>query len=687
MASILKPIPSDRRRRIRSLTLSLAGALALMGSATAAESAGDAESTASLTDAARIVPAIELGVGRRVPSLDLKALSGPRFQSDSLGGAKATVIAFTSTSCPVTRKYGPTLAALEKEYAAKGVRFVYVNPVDTDTAAAATEMVQRHGLKGSYVKDTQGKAAKALGARTTAEAYVLDATGTVLYRGAVDDQYGIGYSRPEPRDRYVAGALDAVLAGGLPNVAATTAPGCSLDHAGTIATEAKPTFHNRISRILQTHCTECHRDGGVGPFPLESMADAVAHAGMIRKQVERGAMPPWFAAPIHSGSSPWANDRSLPEADKADLIAWLSGSKAEGDPKLAPRPRTYPDGWAIGKPDAVIRIPKPIAVRESGVMDYQNVHVKTDFDGDRWIQAFEVRPTAREVVHHVLVFVIPPNESEADKKRRGDVAGGNYLAAYAPGTGGIGYPPGFAKFLPKGSTLHFQLHYTPNGKATEDQSALGLVFAKEPPKHEIRVAGVMGKLDIPPNDPDYVSKGKITVPVDAKILSFMPHMHVRGKAYRYDLDLPGGKSRTLLDVPRYDFNWQLLYRLAEPLDVPTGAVLHGTARYDNSSGNPANPNPNQRVTWGEQTDEEMMIGYFEYFIPEAKPGESGATLEAAVRDGSALFRRLDRNKDGKITADESPSKQQFEAADANHDGVVTPEELRRLMGRSRSRSR
>ena len=163
MASNLQPIPSDRRRRIRSLTLSLAGALALMGSAVAAESAADAASTAPLSDAARIVPAIELGVGRRVPSLDLKSLSGPRFQSDALGGAKATVIAFTSTSCPVTRKYGPTLAALEKEYAAKGVRFVYVNPVDTDTAAAAKEMVQRHGLKGSYVKDTQGKAAKALG--------------------------------------------------------------------------------------------------------------------------------------------------------------------------------------------------------------------------------------------------------------------------------------------------------------------------------------------------------------------------------------------------------------------------------------------------------------------------------------------------------------------------------------------
>jgi hypothetical protein len=205
---------------------------------------------------------------------------------------------------------------------------------------------------------------------------------------------------------------------------------------------------------------------------------------------------------------------------------------------------------------------------------------------------------------------------------------------------------------------------------------VGLLFAKTRPKHEVRVAAVAAKVDIPPGEANYETRGRMPVPFDAKILSFMPHMHVRGKAYRYELQTPDGKTRPLLDVPRYDFNWQLQYRLAEPVDAPAGSTLLGAAWYDNSAGNPANPDPKQRVKWGEQTDEEMMLGYFEYYVPAMEGSKGGASIvEAAARDGSAIFVFLDKNKDGTITADEAPAAQHKEA-DGDGDGRVTREEFR-----------
>jgi mono/diheme cytochrome c family protein len=652
-------------------------ALILMTTALAASLRLRAADLEPLLEAPRSASPAELGVGRLVPRLELKPISGPRFRLGRAKDAKATVVAFTSTTCPVTQRYGPTLAALEKEFSARGVQFVFVNPVESDTATSAKEMAARLGWKGPYVRDTGGRIAGALGARSTAEAYVLDAAGTVVYRGAVDDQYGIGYSKDAPARRHLASALEAVLAGTGPDVAATTAPGCTLDHGGPVTADAKPAYHSRISRILQQNCAECHRDGGVAPFSLASYQDVAGHAAMIGRQVGKGVMPPWFAAPIPGEPSPWLNDRSLPAADKADLLAWLAAGRPEGDPADAPLPRRYTTEWEIGVPDAVVTLPAPIPVKATGFMPYENVFVKPDLGGERWVQALEVRPSAREVVHHVLVFVVPPGESELDRRRRGDTAGGNYLAAYVPGNNRLTYPDGFAKHIPAGSTLHFQLHYTPNGTATRDQTSLGLVFARTPPRHEVRVAAISAKFEIPPGAANHEVKGRIPVPLDARLMSFMPHMHVRGKAYRYELELPDGKARTLLDVPRYDFNWQLLYRLNEYIDAPAGSVLRGTAHFDNSTNNPANPDPSKSVQWGEQTYDEMMLGYFEYYLPSVAPGtDSGLVLGRALRDGSALFNQLDRNRDGKITPEESPSPAQFRAADADHDGIVTRDELR-----------
>jgi mono/diheme cytochrome c family protein len=468
--------------------------------------------------------------------------------------------------------------------------------------------VAEHGFAGRYVHDADGKLTAALGATSTAEVFVLDAARTVVYRGAADDQYGLGYSLDAPRTKYLAVALEEALAGKVPTVAATTAPGCALEPDSAKAPAVALTYHARVERIVQANCVECHRTGGVAPFALEKYEQVVSHKAMIKKVVDDGTMPPWFAAHGKAGHSPFSNDRSLTAADKKDLLAWLSGDLKKGDPADAPLPRKYESGWLIGKPDAEFQIPRAIAVKAEGTMGYQNVQVETSYDEDRWVRAIEVQPTAREVVHHVLVFAVPKGQ-----RLRGEGTG--FFAVYVPGNNVLVYPDGYAKKLPKGATLHFQIHYTPNGKATTDRTRLGLVFAKEAPRHEIQVAGIANtRFQIPAGADNHEVAAKIPVPFDAKVLALFPHAHLRGKAARFDLRTPDGKSATLLEVPHYDFNWQLQYRFADPVTAPRGSTVTYTAWYDNSDKNPANPDPKKPVRWGQQTYEEMHLGYVEYVL-------------------------------------------------------------------------
>ncbi|OWK38853.1 redoxin family protein [Fimbriiglobus ruber] len=420
--------------------------------------------------APRPVPPQQAGVGRLVPDLSATDVTGKPVKLSEVGkNRKAVVVALTSTSCPISQKYLPALARLEKAYGSKGVAFVYLNPAATDTPETIRKARDSSGVVGPYVHDKDGSLARAIGAESTGDVFVLDAKRTVIYRGAVDDQYGFGYSRDAATHTYLTDALDAVLAGTAVKIRATEAPGCALelgDATGGPITAI--TYHNRVSRIMQSYCVECHRAGGVGPFPLDTLAEVVAHKAMLRKAVDKGTMPPWHAAAAPKGTpSPWANDRSMTTADKADLFAWLSGGAAAGDPADAPLPRVFPTEWSIGTPDLVVQIPKPIAVKAEGTMPYQNVTVETNVDEDKWVQAVEVRPTARAVVHHVLVFKTQIGDTkqagtltrllaaraEAEERR-------GFFAAYVPGSTFEVFPDGFAKKLPKGSKLRFQIHYT-----------------------------------------------------------------------------------------------------------------------------------------------------------------------------------------------------------------------------------
>jgi hypothetical protein len=573
----------------------------------------------------RIKPA-DAGIGRMIPDVTFTDINGKAYKLTDFTQGKATVIALVSSTCPVSKRYLNTLGALEPEAKRAGVSVLLVAPTASEKPADLRAALAAVKVTAPCVADPEGKLSQLLGAVASTDVFVLDAKRTLVYHGALDDQYGLGYSLDAPRERYAVDAVRAVLEGRLPAIQATEAPGCALDFAKspTAAAADGVTYHNRISRLLQANCLECHREGGVAPFGLENYEQVTAKAGMIRRMVERGLMPPWFAGKPANGHSPWLNDRSLAERDRADLLSWIGNGKPLGNPSDAPLPRQWPHEWHIGTPDAVYQIAQPIDVKASGTMPYQNVTVDTGLTEDKWVTALEVQPTAREVVHHVLIFVrdsVGRGGSDAAPRIRGDDDGtGGFFAAYVPGNNHVTYPDGFAKPLPSGARLRFQIHYTPNGTATKDQVRIGLKFARGEPKHVVQVAGIANvRLNIPPGANNHPVSGSIPVPRTVKILGFMPHMHVRGKSFRYDVLLPDGSARMLLEVPRYDFNWQLAYRYAEPITIPAGAKIRATGWFDNSADNPANPDPAKTVRWGPQTTDEMMLGYVEYYSPTRDP--------------------------------------------------------------------
>jgi len=363
--------------------------------------------------------------------------------------------------------------------------------------------------------------------------------------------------------------------------------------------------------------------------------DARKWAAAIKEAVALRKMPPWFADPKHGE---FANDRRLTQEQIDTITAWVETGKKEGNSEDAPKPLTFTEGWVIGKPDAVIEMPNAVEVPASGKVDYTYVVVPTGFTEDKWIERVEVRPGDRGVVHHIVMLVRPPGgRYMSDAKpgipfvpkpdeipHREQTNRGSFqfagtvemIGVYVPG--GLPYEvgPGQARFIPKGSDVIFQMHYTSNGKAASDKSRIGFVFAKEPPKERVVNTFVMNAtLHIPPMVADHPVHARVTLYEDTRLLSFFPHMHVRGKGFEYYATYPTGETETLLTVPKYDINWQLTYYLKEPKVLPKGTVIECVAHYDNSPNNAANPDPKSDVYWGEQTWEEMLAGFIDLAMP------------------------------------------------------------------------
>ena len=393
-----------------------------------------------------------------------------------------------------------------------------------------------------------------------------------------------------------------------------------------VASAADTTFYKDALPILQKHCQACHRPAEIGPMPFLTFEGTRPWARAIKAAVASRKMPPWFADPAFGH---FANEKRLSDADIATLTAWADAGAPAGDPQDAPAPVSFREGWNI-RPDLVFEMPKPMRISATGTVEYTYIAVSAPFKEDTWISAGEIRPSDRSHVHHVIAMVRPPGSKWMKQAQLG-------AEPWAPGptrqqdmlreNGGdlsvltseflVGYVPGMeaqrfdidqsAKLIPAGADIVFEVHYTANGKEGLDQTKLGLELAPAPPKRLfMSIGAAQPGLVIRPGDPNAEAKTLLKFGQEVDLVYMQPHMHLRGKDMRIDALYPGGKRETLLNVPRYDFNWQIVYYHKTPLRLPKGTELHVTAHWDNSAGNKWNPDPTATVRWGDQSWQEML---------------------------------------------------------------------------------
>ncbi len=545
-------------------------------------------------------------IGHRVPNVVLNGVDGKPRALDDFADKRAILLIFVTTECPIANRYLPVLAQLAKKNADQPVQLLAIYSSPTDDAEKIAAHVKQFHIDFPALDDRDQLLMQAVGAERSAEVFLLDARRAIRYRGRIDDRFGYGHERDSAMRDDLEIALGELLDRKEISVPRTEAKGCVISSAKRQSSPGAVTYADRVSRILQDKCQACHRPGSAAPFSLLQPDDAIHWSEMIKQVVVERRMPPWHADPRYGKFS---NDRRLSQDQIDTLVSWVDGGAVIGDKSQLPPPRKFADGWTIGTPDVVFELPQEVTVPATGTVRYRYFETPTNFKEDVWIQAAEAKPTNRAVVHHVIAFYRDP------KQPKGRIED-QWIAGTAPGDMALVLPAGVARKIPAGATLVWQMHYTPTGKEEKDRSQLGLIFYKgnQPPEHNVQTHGISNhQLLIPAGDANYKIEKEFTVPRDASILSFMPHMHLRGKDFLYRATYPDGRVETLLSVPRFDFSWQSTYRCAEPIHLPKGTRVQCVAHYDNSADNPANPDPKKTIHWGDQTWDEMMIGYMDYY--------------------------------------------------------------------------
>lgn len=431
----------------------------------------------------------------------------------------------------------------------------------------------------------------------------------------------------------------------IPLVASLSASSTMRPGAPSGGSAPTPTFAKDVAPILYKNCTACHRPGEIAPMSLLTYEDARPYAKAIRDEVGEGHMPPWHAD-VPAGT--FENERRLTDDERKTLLAWAAGGAPKGNSKDLPSPPEYPEGWTIGKPDLILEMQEDYKIPANGTVNYEYFYIPSNFTEAKYVQAVEVRPGNRSVVHHVLVqYMVKPDMTRTPvlrphaarqrlprpapgerRPQREEGVPSRLIGTYAPGTNPQMFRAGTALRLEPGGILELQMHYTPNGKPTTDRTRVGLIFSKEPSPREVRPSAFFNAtLVLPAGSPDTAVPGEVEFLQDTIVYGLFPHTHLRGKAWDYKLILPDGATTQILSVPHYDFNWQTYYMFKEPLQVPKGAKIVSTAWYDNSSGNKHNPNSKAEVKWGDQTWEEMQYTglLFSPVVPpkpigDAKPG-------------------------------------------------------------------
>ncbi len=609
---------------------------------------------------------------QHISNFVLRDSNGKTYSLNQYRDKKIVVVIFLGTECPLAKLYSVRLSQMASSYQKQGVQFLGIMSNQHDSIENIADYVKKHQITFAMLKDEKNRVADQFGAERTPEVFVLDEKRNVRYRGRIDDQFGVGTIRNEPRTRDLKNAIEDLLANRPVKVAKTEAVGCIIGREVIARPEKKVTYSNQIARLFQKRCVSCHREGQAAPFALTEYEEAVGWAGMINEVVQQKRMPPWHADEKYGE---FQNDCHLSKEEIQLIADWVDAGAPEGDRAKLPKPLQFASNWQLPKkPDVVFQIQKkPFKVAAEGEVRYQYFSVDPGFTEDKWISAAEIKPGNHLVVHHILAFTRPKNS----KKKGFDETSG-FLAAYVPGLVPQPYPSGMAKKIPANSELIFQVHYTPVGSPQEDISEMGLIFTEEESvTHLVMTSSATNhRFVIPAHAKNHeVTAVSPRAQTSVQLLAFMPHMHLRGKSFKYEILSPDGSRKTILSIPRYDFNWQTAYRLKEPIPLPPGTRIHCTAHYDNSKENPFNPNPDIPIRWGNQTWDEMMIGYFDVAIPYNAKADKQLALGGRPE---RLIARFDKNSDGEISQNEIPPRLNpiFQLIDKDKNNRVTLEELK-----------
>jgi hypothetical protein len=562
---------------------------------------------------------------------------------------KVSAIVFLNPECPISRSEVTTLNQIAAASTEAPVVGVISDP--TVTREAARKFVTDFGVKFPLLFDASGDLAMKFKPTHTPEVFVVDKTGAVRYSGRIDDAFlAVGKQREVVTSHDLRDALAAVAAGKAPKEAKTASVGCVFESwKGSGAVPAKVTYTRDIAPILNANCVTCHRPGEVAPFSLTDFSHAAKHAEQIAELTTSHYMPPWKAK---AGFGHFADERRLMEREIELIRRWSAEGAVEGDRADLPPPPVFSSDWVLGKPDKVVTMPEPFDVPASGSDVYRAFVMPLDLPEDTFVAGVEFRPGAKSVLHHALFYL---DGSGTARKLDAADPGPGYKSFGGPGfspSGGLGgWAPGAmphrladgtARYLPGNSDLVIQVHYHPDGQAHQDRSSVALYFAKKPVKHFISsVALITRSLDIPPGETNYVRELSVELPMDVTLEGVIPHMHLIGREMKVQATTPEGKIVPLIEIDDWDFKWQDQYRYAEPLHLTKGTKIEMTARYDNSTNNPANPNsPPKRVHWGEETTDEMCICFLQLAVDDLAQARQIKRAVAGQLVAQGIRRRL-----------------------------------------------
>ncbi len=573
--------------------------------------------------------------------------NGERVDLTALRGERATVLVFLSVECPISNGYLPALSRMAEEYAERGVRVVGLNPNNGQTLAQLAEHREEFSVEIPVLKDHGALAAEKLGVTTCPEVCLLDAVGRLRYRGRIDDRYvrrGGGSKTIHQSDLVI--ALEQLLAGEEIATPLTEAIGCPIAREpGTPPEEGgEVVFTRDIAPILQSRCQECHRPGGIGPFSLTNYDQARRWSEDLVYFTRERLMPPW--KPV-AGHGEFNGARVMTEAEIASIAAWVEAGCPRGPTAELPPAPEFQNDWKRGEPDVILQPTEEYTVAAEGSDDYRCFVIPSVFEKDRFIENFEILPGNTAVVHHVILFIDTTGkarELDAADPLPGYASLGGFpgflpsgaLGGWAPGNTRQPLPEGMAKIMPAGADLVVQVHYHKTGKRETDRTRIGLHFCEGKVERLVRplaVSPLPFLLNLPPGESNQQVTASITLPDDVLLVSITPHMHLLGKDMRVWATLPNGSTQRLLLVRNWDFNWQESYQYRKPLELPQGTRIDLEAHFDNSEGNPYNPNrPPQWVRWGEETNDEMCLAFLEL------------APVAAVRDASELREMTPRER-------------------------------------------